>query len=687
LGFKTLLLAIEVGGGGNSLWTLSASGRSVPVPAPVVEVGGKSLVLAISGAKQVGEPRRLANGAIEYAFEGTVTADPALSLRLEFRVAKDSPVVRFRFVLLAREKREVTKTAGVERLSYLSLSLAGCPRLCEVRLGSFLELAHSYVPEEREVPDREFEDGLLIPGPILAADGAGTALMTAFEHGCTVPDAFIRYRLSPGRNVLMEAAKGNYWNGREVSPGNAFEMPWLHLALVAGGRDDLAKAYREFILRYQSENLSTRKPWIFYNTWNYQERNQAWNGKKYLDSMNGERMLQEIEVAARMGIDVFVLDTGWYEKTGDWAVSRKRFPDGLKAVRKALEGHGMKLGLWFNPTVAAVSSRMRREHEDCLMTWDGQAGKPGQVWETEESQGLCLVSRYADSFADELIRLNREVGVTYFKWDAVGQYGCNDPRHLHGGESATPGERADAYAFLLPRFMGRVVDRLVKACPEAIVDFDITEKGRAVGLGFLASGKYFIINNGPYNFNYDFPDDVKPMFINLFVRPGAARGWICRQPLPYDRWIPSVLFLTHYLPDDPAASRTVNMASLVLGQNGIWGDLVGMSREGVEHFHRVLSVYKTVRDDITSAYPVTAGSIGGCPEVHEKVSAKTGRGVVVIFATERGTYSWVTENRVDTNEWHEGDVTVERDAAGRARIEARFAQPGAVMVFFGAKGP
>jgi len=464
-------------------------------------------------------------------------------------------------------------------------------------------------------------------------------------------------------------------------------MPWLHLALVGGGRDDLAKAYREFILRYQSVNLATRKPYVFYNTWNYQERNQAWNGKQYLDSMNQERMLQEVEVAARMGIDVFVIDTGWYEKTGDWAVSRKRFPDGLKAVRKALEGHGMKLGLWFNPTVAAVSSRMRTEHEDCLMTWDGQAGKPHQIWETEESQGLCLVSRYADSFADELIRLNHEVGVTYFKWDAVGQYGCNDPRHFHGGESATPGERADAYAFLLPRYMGRVVDRLVKACPEAIVDFDITEKGRAVGLGFLASGKYFIINNGPYNYNYDFPDDVKPMFINLFVRPGPARGWICRQPLPYDRWIPSVLFLTHYLPDDPAGSRTVNMASLVLGQNGIWGDLVGMSKEGVEHFHRVLSVYKTVRDDITAAYPVTAGAVGGCPEVHEKISAKTGRGVVVIFATERGTYSWVTENRVDGAEWHEGDVTVERDAAGRARIEARFAQPGAVMVFFGAKAP
>jgi alpha-galactosidase len=139
------------------------------------------------------------------------------------------------------------------------------------------------------------------------------------------------------------------------------------------------------------------------------------------------------------------------------------------------------------------------------------------------------------------------------------------------------------------------------------------------------------------------------------------------------------------LPDDPAESRTINLASLILGQNGIWGDLPGMSGEGVAHFGKVLSAYKKVRDDITEAYPVTMGPTGGCPEIHEKISARTGRGAVVIFATERGTYSWITQNPVDGSEWHEGDITVERDGAGRARIEARFAKPGAVIVLFGAR--
>jgi len=74
--------------------------------------------------------------------------------------------------------------------------------------------------------------------------------------------------------------------------------------------------------------------------------------------MNLERTLREIDAAYRMGIEVYVVDTGWYGKTGYWQVDGTRFPDGLKRVKERLEGYGMKLGLWFNPTVAALSSGM-----------------------------------------------------------------------------------------------------------------------------------------------------------------------------------------------------------------------------------------------------------------------------------------------------------------------------------------
>ena len=246
-----------------------------------------------------------------------------------------------------------------------------------------------------------------------------------------------------------------------------------------------------------------------------------------------------------------MLDTGWYEKTGDWTVSVKRFPDDLRPVKAKLDAYRMKLGLWFGPTSAAASSQVVRQHPEWRMSWNGTVGEPREIWETEKSYQMCMVSGYADAFAHELIRLAKELGVTYFKWDAIAQYGCDDPHHNHGTDSNPVGERNDSYGFQLVQYMSRVADRIAAAVPGAIVDFDVTEGGRAMGLGFLSSGKYFLINNGPYYQSYDIPIDDTKTNSNLFFYQGQARTWIARSPLTFDKWIPSVLFLTHYFPDDP----------------------------------------------------------------------------------------------------------------------------------------
>jgi hypothetical protein len=124
---------------------------------------------------------------------------------------------------------------------------------------------------------------------------------------------------------------------------------------------------------------------------------------------------------------------------------------------------------------------------------------------------------------------------------------------------------------------------------------------------------YFLINNGPYLFNYDLPLDRQHQNWNLFFYPGPARTWICRSPLGYDKWIPSVLFLTHYPPDDPESSQLVNVGSLILGQSGIWGDLPAVSSEGVQRIGDILQRYKRVREDITESDPIVTGPVSSSP--------------------------------------------------------------------------
>ncbi len=681
--------AIAIHSGSAVLWDYSAkgAGRRHGIAAPTFNLDGRDVTLSIDSLKAVGTSRELPNGCREYAFIGDVPGEPGLRLKVVFRVAEDDPMVRFRYEILSDRPRHLTKPAGTDRISYVGLSLAGLPDAAELRLSEFNEEFHSYMPAERALDPRLFADGEEAMGPILLAGDATEQLLVAYEHGSTAPDEFLHYRLSPDRSVALEAVKGNYWSGEEIGPDRPFSTIWFELGAVCGDRVALQRAYRNFVLRHLAISPASRTPRIFYNTWNYQERLKHWKGKPYLSEMNPERMLQEIDVAHRMGIEVFVIDTGWFEKTGDWQPSPSRFPDGLKSVRARLDGYGMKLGLWFAPTTAALTSQMLKAHGDCVQTLEGKAPVPREIWETEASVGCCVVSRYGQDFAEGLIRLNRELGVTYFKFDGVDQYGCNDPNHGHGDAADTVGERGDCYAFQMPLAMTRIAELVSDAVPEAICDFDMTESGRSFGLAYLSAGKYFLVNNGPYFQNYDHPLPPDGNW-NLFFYPGPARDWICRSPLVFDRWIPSTLFLTHYLPDDPGSNQMLSLASLVLGQDGIWGDLPAISDRGVALFGSILGKFKKVRDDITEAFPVDSGMVGGTPEVHEKI-APDGRGVVVLFASH-GTYRYVTANRVDRQTWHDEGTTVAFDDAGRAVITAEFEakaggfpKAGAHIVFFG----
>jgi alpha-galactosidase len=670
--------------GQGCLWEYgtAAQGYAYQFAPPVFSVDGKQMSATVQHFAPAGAPIHLNNGVTEYSFEGSLAQDPHLQLRVQFQVNDGTPVIRFRYALKSEQPRALSAHDGVNSLTYLQTSLKQLPEVEEVSLSNFAHLTHSYTLSEQTIEDRYFQDSGALMGPILAATDRHRSFLLAYEHGSQVPDAFLRYQLTPDRTVRLAAVKGNYVSGQTVDPNHPFQTIWMETAAAQGGVDELASAYRRFALKYMTQNAATRKPYIFYNTWNFQERNKWWHGKPYLASMNEDRILKEIDVAHRMGIDVFVLDTGWYEKTGDWTVSGKRFPDGLKTVKQKLDSYGMHLGLWFGPTTAAVSSHVVREHPEWRRSWNGHVDNPEEVWETEKSDTMCMVSGYSDAFAEELIRLAKEVGVTYFKWDAIDQYGCNDPHHNHGGENNTPQERSDSYGFQLVQYMSRVADKVAAAVPGAIVDFDVTEGGRAMGLAFLSSGKYFLINNGPYYQNYDIPIDLTRTNSNLFFYQGPARTWIARSPLTFDKWIPSTLFLTHYFPDDPEQWQQVDVASLILGQNGIWGDLLNVSDPGIAFIGSTLARYKQVSDDITESDPVVTGIVSASPEVHEKIAA-TGRGAVVIFASERGTYQYITRHKVAMQHWVSDGVTVSPDTAGRAKIEATFEKPGAKILFFG----
>ena len=610
-----------------------------------------------------------------------------VSLAMNLRLFPGSPFIRFRYVLESDLPLTLTKESGQDQITYSRLAYTLPTDVSEIQFSQFDPHVHSFVPHFQPLSEASLNEGIVCPGPILLMERANSCSLLAYEHGAEYPDAYLAFsaaRKNGCLDIALQASKGNYYDGQQIGPGQPLTSPWFHYAVCTGDKSVLLKAYRRFFLEEISENMESRKPYLFYNTWNNQERNKYIHHLPYLHSMNLEHTLAEIDSAARLGVDVFVIDTGWYNKTGDWIVNSERFPDGLRQVRERLDQHGMKLGLWFNPIVAAETSAIMCEHPEYRMNLNGQDSYWGKIWETEESWGMCLASGYSDHFIRKMIELNQTLGVTYFKWDAIGQYGCNSPHHHHGNEHNSAKERLECYSYQMGLEMIRIVEEVHQQCPDVIVDFDITEGARFVGLGFLSVGKYFLMNNGPYYSSFDIPAAVKhdPDTINVFFFPGAARARVCRQGIRYDHLIPSILFLTHFLPDKPVASQNNSLASLVLGGNGIWGDLSVLDESDISHFGEILQIYKQVAPYVTKIGAKTTGFIGSSPEIYEKLDLEAGKGIICFFTRGAGTFVYHTDP-VNPAHVHQvsGADAYEITAQGRLKITVILTANDARIVF------
>jgi len=655
--------------------------ESIEIKLPAFEIDGKQVETVLTGLKDSGKPVTLRNGAKEYLLEGVFQQDTSLRLQLRLRIADDNPVVRFNYTLKASNGQKLTKKSGKDDLTYLSCSMKDFPQVKEIRLSVFNDMIHSCNLSEVGLGESCFTNSGTAVGPILLGCDGQNTFLCGYEHDSMYPNNFVEYQLLPNRNVKLKAVKGNYFGGQFA---NGYSTIWFEVAGVDGNEEMLAEQFRTFMLKYQSENIASRKPYIYYNSWGRQER-VKWAGGQYLTTMNLEYTLREIDRAHQMGIEYYVLDAGWFDKTGDWGVNPKNFPDGFKQVRGKLDQYGMKLGVWMNPSKAAVSSKVLNDHKNCLKTRNGKSATPSPEWETEESTDMCLVSPYWETYADVLIRLNKELGISYFYWDGIGQSGCDDPGHFHGASGNRPEERQQCYGFLLTGYLGKIMQKVNASCPDVIFDFDVTESGRVgAGLQFLANGRYFILNNGPYFRNFDLGESLLPNGgHNIFIQPGPARTWFMRSVLDYDKWIPSNLFLANYQPDDPANSQLINLASLVLGQNSIWGEILKTSPEGVTLFHDILDKYKLVRDEVAAASPVHTGKPGDTPEIFEKINPKTGKGEIVIFANDKGNFSYISKHTVVDNQWHSKGVNIEITRDRHAKIKVAFDGPSAAIIFFG----
>lgn len=142
-------------------------------------------------------------------------------------------------------------------------------------------------------------------------------------------------------------------------------------------------------------------------------------------SLDPEVLRAQIDGAARIGGELFLLDDGWfgnaYQRTddtqglGDWEVNETVLPGGLQPIIDHTLAAGLRFGLWVEPEMVNPRSRLYEEHPDWVI------GEPGREPRTERHQlvlDLCRpeVAEFVVGTIDRL--LARHPDISYLKWDA-----------------------------------------------------------------------------------------------------------------------------------------------------------------------------------------------------------------------------------------------------------------------------
>lgn len=127
-----------------------------------------------------------------------------------------------------------------------------------------------------------------------------------------------------------------------------------------------------------------------------------------------------IDRAAETGVEMFVLDDGWFghrdddtSSLGDWYEYRRKFDNGLDGIVTYTHAKGMKFGLWFEPEMVSRDSDLFRQHPDYALQ------VPNREMTLSRSQYVLDFSRpeIVDAIYEQMTALLDRIPIDYIKWD------------------------------------------------------------------------------------------------------------------------------------------------------------------------------------------------------------------------------------------------------------------------------
>ena len=232
----------------------------------------------------------------------------------------------------------------------------------------------------------------------------------------------IGFSLVYSGNFLASAEVDNYqttrvlmgihpeWFSWLLKPGDSFQTPEAVMVFSDEGLNGMSQIYHSLYRHRLARGVWRDRPRpILINNWE----------ATYFD-LNEEKILSIAKKAKECGIELFVLDDGWfgrrrsdYAGLGDWYAAKDILPCGIDGLSEKIEALGMKFGLWIEPEMVNPDSDLFRAHPD----WAFHV--PERVRSLSRHQYVLDYSRpeVVDAIYEMLKKVIQNARISYIKWD------------------------------------------------------------------------------------------------------------------------------------------------------------------------------------------------------------------------------------------------------------------------------
>ncbi|WP_040952232.1 alpha-galactosidase [Gorillibacterium massiliense] len=241
-----------------------------------------------------------------------------------------------------------------------------------------------------------------------------------------------------------------------LNPGESFQTPEAVLVYSPEGLGGMSRTYHKlYRTRLCRGTYRDKERPVLINNWEATYFN-----------FTADKIEAIAKVGTELGIELFVLDDGWFghrdsdnSSLGDWFVDRKKLPEGLEDLVARVNRLGLGFGLWFEPEMISPDSELYRAHPDwCLHV-------PGRRRSEARQQLVLDYSRQdvRDYIVKTVSDILASAPITYVKWDM-------NRNMSEIGSALLPAERQRETAHRYMLGLYEVLERITSAFPKVLFE-------------------------------------------------------------------------------------------------------------------------------------------------------------------------------------------------------------------------